>query len=258
MSIVTLLTDFGTADSYVAEVKGRLLSLKHDVVIVDVTHAIPPGDIAGGAFVLGRAWTTFPEHTVHLAVVDPGVGTVRRALAVEAGGHAFVGPDNGLLEPALRIKGAHAVALRVPQDAAATFHGRDVFAPAAAALAGGTAVARLGTAIGDPVRLDIPEPRRNGAAIVGQVVYVDRFGTLVTNIPGDRVDPAGTVRVGPNDLVLRRTFGEAGEGEPLALIGSGGMLEIAVRDGRADAALGLSRGAAVRATAKTKTPKAES
>lgn len=254
MTVVTLLTDFGTGDSYVAEVKGRLLSLGSGLTIVDVTHAIAPGDIAAAAFVLARAWPVFPERSVHLAVVDPGVGTARRALAVAAGGHLFTGPDNGLLESALKLKGARAVSLATPAGASSTFHGRDVFAPAAAGLAGGTPLDRLGAPVTDPVRLGVPEPRREGAAIVGQVVYVDRFGSLVTNIPGERVDPRGTVRVGPHDLALRATFGDAPVGEPLALIGSGGVLEIAVRDGRADAVLGLSRGAAVRAAAKKRGP----
>jgi len=248
-AIVTLLTDFGAADSYVAEVKGRLLLLAPGVTLVDVTHAIEPGDIGGAAFVLGRAWPVFPDGTVHLAVVDPGVGTARRALAVQAGRHWFVGPDNGVLDSALGVKGARVVGLEVPAGAAPTFHARDVFAPAAAALAEGTGLERLGVPVGDPVRLAIPEPRRQGAAIVGQVVYVDRFGTLVTNIPGQRIDRRGTVRVGPHDLVVHLTFAEAGAGEPLALVGSAGMLEIAVRDGRADAVLGLSRGAKVTAAA---------
>lgn len=254
MTIITLVTDFGTADSYVAEVKGRLLSLAPDATLVDITHAIEPGDIAAGAWVLGRAWPVFPRGTVHLAVVDPGVGTARRALAVAAGGHWFTGPDNGVLDSAVRAQDAQAVALPLPGGASATFHGRDVFAPTAAALARGRALAELGSPAPDPVRLAVPDPRREGRTIVGQVVYVDRFGTLVTNIPGARLDPAGTVRVGPHDLALRTTFGAVAAGEPLALIGSGGMLEIAVRDGRADAVLGLSRGAEVRAAARKRGP----
>jgi S-adenosylmethionine hydrolase len=250
-AIVTLLSDFGTDDSYVAEVKGRLLSLAPGLTLVDVTHAVEPGDIAGAAFVLGRAWPVFPAGTVHLAVVDPGVGTARRALAAHAGGHWFVGPDNGVLDSALGAKGARVVRLAVPADAAPTFHGRDVFAPAAARLARGAPLEQLGPKVADPVRLDIPEPRRQGGAITGHVVYVDRFGTLVTNLPGARIDPRGTVRIGPHDLVVRGTFAEAAVGEPLALIGSAGMLEIAVRDRRADAVLGLSRGAVVTAAAKS-------
>lgn len=246
--VVTLLSDFGTADSYVAEVKGRLLSLAPGLTIVDITHDVAPGDVAGAAFVLGRAWRQFPAGTVHIAVVDPGVGTARRALAVYAGEQWLAGPDNGVLDAALAKPGAQAYALPVPRDAAPTFHGRDVFAPAAAVLATGGELPL--TKVADAVRLGIPEPRRRGARIVGQVVYVDRFGTLVTNIPGARLDRAGTVRVGPHDLAVRATYADVGSGEPLAVVGSAGMLEIAVRDGRADAVLGLSRGAAVDAAAR--------
>lgn len=250
--VVTLLTDYGTADSYVAEVKGRLLQASPGLAIVDITHDVEPGDIAAAAFVLGRAWPSFPAGSVHLAVVDPGVGTSRRALAVVAGGHAFVGPDNGVLDAALGHAGAKAFALAVPGDASATFHGRDVFAPAAARLAAGEPAESLGSAVGDPVRLGIPDARRDGKHIVGQVIYVDRFGTLVTNIRGDRIAPDGSVRVGPHDIPRHRTFADVDPGHALALVGSGGTLEIAVRDGRADTALGLARGAEVRAAAKKK------
>lgn len=244
--IVTLLTDFGTSDSYVGELKGRLLQLVPDATIVDITHDIAPGDIQAAAFVLGRAWRAFAAGTVHVAVVDPGVGGARRALAVAAGGHTFVGPDNGLFDGPLGATGAQAFALPVPADASPTFHGRDVFAPAAARLLTGEPVESLGTPVSDAVRLAIPEPRRQGKHLVGQVIYVDRFGTLVTNIPGTKVEPGATVRVGPNDLLLRTTYADAAVGEPLALIGSSGLVEIAVRDGRADQTLGLSRGAEVR------------
>lgn len=250
--VVTLLTDYGSSDSYVAEVKGRLLQAAPGLSIVDITHDIEPGDIAAAAFVLGRAWPSFPSGSVHLVVVDPGVGTSRRALAVDAGGHTFVGPDNGVLDAALGHAGARAFGLATPEDASATFHGRDVFAPAAARLAAGATAESLGAAVGDPVRLGIPDARRDGKHIVGQVIYVDRFGTLVTNIRGDRIAPDGAVRVGPHDIPRHRTFADVASGHALALIGSGGTLEIAVRNGRADAALGLARGAEVRAGVKPK------
>lgn len=246
-AIVTLLTDFGLRDSYVAEVKGRLLSLAAGVTIVDVSHDIPPGDVMDGAWVLARAWRAFPEGTVHVAVVDPGVGTVRRALAVESAGHRFVGPDNGLLESALTLPHAAAYALTTPRDASPTFHGRDVFAPAAAALVQGARPADLGSLVADPVRLPVPEARREAGQLVGEVIHVDRFGTLITNISGERVALHGAVRVGAYDLVAMTTFADVASGDPVALIGSAGMLEIAVRDGRADSVLGLTRGAQVRA-----------
>lgn len=248
--VVTLLTDYGTTDSYVAEVKGRLLQAAPGVTIVDITHDVEPGDIAAAAFVLGRAWAAFPAGSVHVAVVDPGVGTARRGLVVESGKHAFVGPDNGVLDAALANSHARAFALPVPEGASATFHGRDVFAPAAVRLVLGEAAALLGEAVDDPVRLGIPDARRDGKYMVGRVIYVDRFGTLVTNIRGDRVAPSGAVRVGAHDIPLHRTFADVATGHALALVGSGGTLEIAVRDGRADSALGLARGAEVRALVK--------
>src|SRR5262245_33021919 len=150
MSIITLLTDYGTADSYVAEVKAALLAGAPAATLVDVTHEIPPGDIKAGQYLLGRAWHRFPAGTVHLVVVDPGVGTERRALAAEDRGHRFVAPDNGLLT----VLAPHApfVSLPVLPGVSPTFHGRDVFAPAAARLAMGARLEDLGPVIADPIR----------------------------------------------------------------------------------------------------------
>src|SRR5213596_4230817 len=178
--LITLLTDFGTSDSYVAEVKAVLLSRALGAALVDVTHQIPPGDVRAGQYVLARVWHRFPEGTVHLVVVDPGVGTSRRALAAGAAGHFFVAPDNGLLSC---LPGdAHFVSLPIPPGAAPTFHARDVFARAAAQLAIGASLTHLGHAITDPYRSPLPVARHDGAAVVGEVLYVDRFGTLVSNI----------------------------------------------------------------------------
>jgi S-adenosylmethionine hydrolase len=244
--VITLLTDFGTSDSYVAEMKGVLLSGAPEAVLVDVTHEIPPGDIRAGQFLLARAWSRFPTGSVHLAVVDPGVGSSRRAIAARHAGHGFVGPDNGLLTPIL--SGATVVALPIPAGAAPTFHGRDVFAPAAAALASGTALDTLGQPIADPVRMPPPEPEMRDGALVGAVVYVDRFGTLVTNLPADRLSPAARVEIEGRDAgPIRRTFAEANRGALVALIGSGGTVEVAVRDGSAARMLGAGAGSAVRA-----------
>lgn len=249
MAIITLLTDFGTSDSYVAEVKGVLLSRAAGggAILVDVTHQVSPGDVRAGQFLLARAWHRFPPGTVHLAVVDPGVGTVRRALAAAAGGHWFVAPDNGLLSflPA----GARWVSLPIPADAAPTFQGRDVFAPAAAALAAGARLEDLGSPITDPSISPLPSPHHDGVAVVGEVLYVDRFGTLISNIPGDAVEPGVRIRVGGGTDVgaLRRTFGDVERGTLVALVGSGGTVEIAVRDGSAARLLGVGVGAEVRA-----------
>src|SRR6476620_11272589 len=144
MPIITLLTDFGTTDAYVAEMKAVLLGAVPEATLVDLTHAVPPGDIRAGAYLLGRSWHRFPAGTVHLSVVDPGVGTTRAALALRAHGHWFVGPDNGLFTPVLRDAEVEAVVLPVPAEASPTFHGRDLFAPAAAVLACGAPLDSLG------------------------------------------------------------------------------------------------------------------
>jgi S-adenosylmethionine hydrolase len=246
--IVTLLTDFGLADGYVAEMKGVLLRHAPGATLVDVTHEIPPGDVVAGAYVLGRTWRAFPEGTVHLAVVDPGVGSGRRALAGEAGGHRFVAPDNGILSRVLETGDARLVSLAVAATASSVFHGRDVFAPAAARLLAGGPLEALGPAVRDPVLLPPQRLERRGPDLVGEVVHVDRFGTLVTNLPGTAV--GAPVRIGAHVLALRATFADVAPGTPVALVGSGGTVEIAIRDGRADVALGAGRGAEVRATAR--------
>jgi S-adenosylmethionine hydrolase len=251
MPIVTLLTDFGTADSYVAETKGALLSRAHGVMLVDVTHDVPPGDVRAAAFLLARTWHRFPAGTIHLAVVDPGVGTARAPLALEARGHRFVGPDNGLFTPVLDAPDLAAVALDEPAGAAPTFHGRDLFAPAAAALATGTPLDALGTRIERLVRLPPAVLRRDGPDLVGEVVHVDRYGTLVTNVPVGSAGEGSVVRVAGVEVgPLRRTFGDVESGALLALAGSGGTVEIAVRDGSAAARLAARVGARVELRAR--------
>ena len=244
--VITLLTDYGLRDSYVAEVKAVLVSRAPDAVLVDVTHDVPAGDVRAGQYLLARAWHRFPAGTVHLAIVDPGVGTARQALAGAVAGHLFVGPDNGLLSAL--PDGARWVTLAVPAEAAATFHGRDVFAPAAARLATGVAVEELGLPAAAVVRSPLPAPRWDGAAWVGEVVYVDRFGTLVTNLPGDAVEPGVRLVAGDREVgALRRTFGDVAPGHLVAFVGSGDTIEIAVRNGSAERLLGAGVGTTVRA-----------
>jgi len=249
MPAITLLTDFGVSDSYVGEVKGVLLSRAPTAVLVDLSHSVPPGDVRAGAYLLARTWPWFPPGTVHLAVVDPGVGTTRAALAIGAHQHWFVGPDNGLLTPILHHGAVQIVELPTPSDAAPTFHGRDLFAPAAAALAGGEPLAGLGrpfTAM--PQRLTYTQPHHEGKSIVGEVVYVDRFGSLVTNLTPEIVPPYATLEIEGLDVgPLRRTFGDAPAGGMVAYIGSGGAIEIAVRDGSAARRLGIGVGGRIRA-----------
>lgn len=242
-SVVTLLTDFGTADGYVAEVKGTILSRAPEAVLVDVTHDLPPQDVEAGRLALARYWRKFPPGTVHLAVVDPDVGSPRPALAVASDGRFLVGPDNGILSPALLVGGAQAVALPVPPSASPTFHARDVFAPAAAMLASGSPVDALGTPVDDPVIRRTAEARRlPDGTIEGQIIAVDRFGNAVTNLVAAH---GGVVEVGTLQLPVRRTYADVTPGMPLALSGSSGLVEIAVRDGNAAASLGLGRGGIV-------------
>src|SRR5687768_13136661 len=181
--IITLLTDFGTADGYVAEMKGVILTRAPEASLVDVTHDVPPQDVECGRLALARYWRRFPPGTVHVAVVDPGVGTARAALAVESDGRWLVGPDNGVLSPALLVAGARAVTLPIPSTAAPTFHARDVFAPAAADLALGAGLDWLGSPALELVVRRTPEPRRRpNGSIEGQVITVDRFGNAITNL----------------------------------------------------------------------------
>jgi S-adenosylmethionine hydrolase len=186
---------------------------------------------------------------VHLAVVDPGVGTARAALAFGTAGHWFVGPDNGLFTAPLRDAEVEIVAIPVPTGAAPTFHGRDLFAPVAAALASATPLRRLGEPFrGLPERLTYQEPHYEGKSIVGEIVYVDRFGTLVTNLTPELVPPYASLEIEGLDIgSLRRTYGDVPTGGVLAYIGSGGAVEVAVRDGSAARRLGIGVGGRVRA-----------
>jgi len=246
MPIITLLTDFGSADSYVAEVKAALLSHAPGATLVDVSHAVSPGDVRAGQYLLSRTWGRFPIGTVHLAVIDPGVGTPRRALAAQALGHRFVGPDNGLLS--ILPDDARYVSLPVLRDASPTFHARDVFAPAAARLATGAPLEELGTAVRDRVALPLPGPRVEDGLLVGEVLHVDRFGSLVSNVPCEPLSRGAQVTVAGGAVgALRRTFGDVERGRLVAYCGSGGTVEIAVRDGSAAELLGAGVGATVTA-----------
>jgi len=249
MPIITLMTDFGNADHYVAEVKGVLLSRAPDATLVDVTHAITPGDVRSGAYILGRTWHRFPAGTVHLAVVDPWVGTSRAALAMCSGNHWFVGPDNGVFTPVLQGSAIESVALPTPPSASPTFHGRDLFAPAAAALSHGAQLQTLGEPFtGIPERLAYTEPHYEGKTVIGEVVYIDRFGSLVTNLTTEMVPSYARLEVEDLDLgPLRRTYADVTAGGLLAYVGSGGAIEIAVRNGSAARRLGVGVGGRVRA-----------
>jgi hypothetical protein len=253
--LVTLLTDFGDGSGYPAQMKGVLLAAAPDARIVDLSHGVPPFDVLAGALLLESCVPWFPSDAVHLAVVDPGVGTSRRALCVvDAQGRRLVGPDNGLFTPFLG-PGARVHALEaggvLPDPASATFHGRDLFAPAAAWLASGGDPAELGAAVGNPVLLRWPEAAVSEGGVDGEVLAADRFGNLVTSIRERDIAAAGPgpvrgVFVAGRPVRWVRTFGEGAPGELLAMLGSGGRLEVAVREGSAAAGLGRFRGLKVR------------
>jgi len=241
--IVTLLTDFGTADGYVGEMKGVLLSLVDDVEIIDITHDIPPQDVDRARLTLARVWRRFPKGSIHVVVVDPGVGSTRNALAVSSDDRFLVGPDNGVLSPALLTRAAQVIELPVLPTAAATFHGRDLFAPAAAALARGERLDSLGVLAREPIILRTPEAKRaDDGSVVGEVIAVDHFGNAVTNLIALR---GGVVEVNGTTVPIRRVYAEAEPGAPVAVVGSTGFIEIAVRDGDAATQLGISRGTKV-------------
>lgn len=252
VAIITLLSDFGTADGYVGEIKGVLASAAPDVWVVDVSHDLAPQDVEAARLAVARYWRRFPEGTVHMAVVDPGVGTGRAALAVESDGRFLVGPDNGILSPALLLRDARAVELVIPSRAAPTFHGRDVFAPAAAMLATGVRLDSLGDRCEAPVIRRTPEARRRPDGLVeGEVITIDHFGNLITNLIAPR---GGAVRVRGRDIgPVRRTYGDAEDGSVIALLGSTGLVEIAVRNGSAARLLGAGRGERVLLTPGART-----
>lgn len=251
-AIVTLTTDFGTRDAYVAAMKGAILGIARSVRLVDVTHEIAPHDVAGGALALEAAAPYFPPGIVHVAVVDPGVGTARRGLAVVARGQVFVGPDNGLFTPFVGASGWTAFELADPQYrlsvVSRTFHGRDVFAPAAAHVAAGVDPSRLGPRVTDPVRLAWPEGRPTQRGVAGVVVHVDRFGNLVTSIRAEALEALcgdAVVAVAGRRLGLVETYADLARGRAGALVGSSGRIEIAVREGSAARTLRAARGTRV-------------
>ena len=241
--IITLLTDFGTADGYVAELKGVLFSAVPDATVVDLSHEIPPQDVECGRLAVARYWRRFPSGTVHIVVIDPGVGSARTALAVSSDGRFLVGPDNGVLSPSLLASGARAVALPVPPSASATFHGRDVFAPAAANLVTGTPLDALGAVCDDPIIRRTPEARRGtDGSVIGEVIATDRFGNAITNLIAPR---GGRIEIGGRVLPIVRAYADAGVGDVIALVGSSGFVEVAQRDGNAARALSITRGTSV-------------
>jgi len=257
--VITMITDFGLKDHFVAAMKGVMLEINPDLTFVDISHMVPPHDVHSGAFTLAQACAYFPAGAIHLAVVDPGVGTARKALAVWAGGHFFVAPDNGILTyifnreedfKAHEINADHY--FRKPVSS--TFHGRDIFAPVAAWISRDIPLIKFGPPLPQPSRLKIPAVSKVRDALVqGAVLAVDNFGNLVTNLkPEDvpvyvgAINPACKMVAGQREItVFKRTFGEGVPGELFVIPGSCGYLEIVMRDRSAAAELRLGPGAPV-------------
>jgi S-adenosylmethionine hydrolase len=278
MNIITLTTDFGTADWFVGSMKGVILGINPQASIVDITHEVPSRDIRAGAFALLASYRCFPRHTVHLAVVDPGVGSKRAAIAVRTADYFFVGPDNGVLSFALAQEKVvevrrldndtyfyHAPSV-IRKPVSNTFHGHDIFAPVAARLTQNVPFDSLGEKLNDYVQFDWPQPRLGGAVgdvLRGEIIYIDRFGNAITNLDEAMVRQVGRTGVPPVKqdaraaktggtpvllfkghplCELKRFYQEAPVGQPLGIIGSSGFLEIAVNNGNAAQELGLKIG----------------
>jgi S-adenosylmethionine hydrolase len=245
---IVLLTDFGGAGPYPAAMKGVILGIHARATIVDLTHEVPPQDVRAAAFVLAAAHGYFPRGTIFVCVVDPGIGTSRRIVFVEAGGRRFLAPDNGLLtlvlreHPTARARLVSNRRLFLPQ-VSATFHGRDVFAPVAARLARGLPPAKLGPPVRAIERFPVSEPVRRGASLRGEILYVDPFGNAITNL---RDEPVCEIRIGRRRIArVVRTYADLAEGEIGLLRGSSGYFEIVLRNGSAAKKLGVAVGQAL-------------
>jgi S-adenosylmethionine hydrolase len=255
MRIITFTTDFGTADWFVGTMKGVIRNIHPRAAIVDITQGIPAGDIRAGAFALAASYNFFPRRTIHVAIVDPGVGGPRRAIAVRTTNYSFVGPDNGVLSFALakeRIQAIHQLTNKTffRKPVSQTFHGRDIFAPVAAYLSKGLSLHRLGPELKSFVRLPWPEPQWSGNAVRGEIIYIDHFGNAITNI--SRTHLAEFTRAGCQVFIRRKRSGQLATfyqavrpGKAVAVVGSSDLLEIAVNGGSAARRFQLGLGDAV-------------
>lgn len=251
--LITLTTDFGLLDFYVGAMKGVVATLSPNTQVIDISHQVPAHDVAAGGFILAGACETFPEGSIHVGVIDPGVGGGRRGIVVETNRYRFVGPDNGLLSPILeRGRVERVVSIENPDLAlevvSSTFHGRDVFAPAAAHLANGVPLADLGPEVTDPEQLDLWQITETQSELVGHVVHVDRFGNAITNLSRARVETAGRGRPYQVEvdshwfLRLHETYSEVAVGQPCMVMGSLDTLELSVNSGSAAERFGFRRG----------------
>ena len=259
--LVTMLTDFGLQDNYVGVMKGVIACINPNLTIIDITHDIPPQNIDAANFCLMTAYPYFPSGTVHVAVVDPGVGTQRRAIAIELATGFLIGPDNGIFTGVLdQEKIATAIELTNPEywlkpEASTTFHGRDIFAPVGAYLATGISLLNFGPEINPStlIRMDLPSCIKTDARISGYIQYIDRFGTLVTNVPSTYViGRQWAVTAGGQSIPGCKTYGDIHPGSLLALEGSHGFIEIAVNSGSAQAEIGVGYRTPVQVVIKQK------
>lgn len=263
--IITLLTDFGDSDGYVGSMKGVIMGLRPEARVVDVSHRVSPFHILSAAFVLKSYYRFFPPGTVHVVVVDPGVGGERECLAVKAGGYYFVAPDNGVLTYALwEDRKFRAYAIENPrymlEEVSETFHGRDIFAPAAAHLAGGARLSNFGGRVEEPVGLSGAFPVVSDRVVTGGIVHIDHFGNLITNITREHLGghEGGTVAVrtaGTTVIGMSRTYGSREPGEVVVYFGSSGHLEIGAVEDNASFALRAGVGDEVRVILKGKRKK---
>ena len=254
--IITLMTDFEISDHYVGVMKGVILNISPQVQVVDITHAVPPQDIHGAAFLIDSTYRYFPDGTIHVIVVDPGVGSERKAIVCQTETAYFVCPDNGILTHILRDEERiHTVAVENPAyflpQVSNTFHGRDIFAPVAAHLSRGVPIDKLGSPTTQPIHFPIPCPQVTDKTVIGQIIWIDSFGNLVTNISHKILESlegrnSVVIRAGSAEINhLNRSYAESAIGEVLAILGSFSRLEISINQGDAAQTLGLKRGDAI-------------
>ena len=260
MKLITLTTDFGLKDPFVGMMKGVIYNINESAEIVDITHNIDNQDILEGAFVISQSYRYFPKGTIHVVVVDPGVGSGRRPILVNASGHCFLGPDNGVLSFIIKEDPKpNILELTTEQyflkGISSTFHGRDIFAPVAAWLSMGIEFHHFGHAISDYRKLDIPEIERGHGIIKGKVIYIDRFGNIITNITPEDIDdivksgiPASNIRtrIGEVEITgIRKYYAEVNKGEPATIINSFGLFEIYAYMDDAAKALNVKKGISI-------------
>ncbi len=237
--IITLTTDFGVDDYYVGSMKGVILGINNEALLTDITHGIPKYDIFKAAYTLQGFYKYFPKDSIHVVVVDPGVGSERKPVIIQTQEGMFIGPDNGVFSFVLKeSKSVNVFEITnskfMLEDLSSTFHGRDIFAPVAAHLSLGVDIQDFGEALKNPISLEIGEPELKGDEIVGEVISVDSFGNLITNIPGDLLKGNSKVQVGEFVIdTVANTYQDIKKGKLLAIIGSSGFLEISVNQGSA-------------------------